>query len=119
MDPPAKECLSAPNPLTLLKISSLLQITLLPTTFPWKSYPIEIPTYTPRGATGGILVFWDNRVFELVDLEEGEYSISCRFKNCEDGVVWVYTGVYGPVCRREREDFWEELGAIGGLWNNP
>ena len=72
-----------------------------------------------RGATGGILVFWDNRMFELVDLEEGEYSISCRFKNCEDGVVWVYTGVYGPVCRREREDFWEELGAIRGLWSDP
>ena len=40
-----------------------------------------------RGATGGILVFWDNRVFELVDLEEGEYSISCHSKNCVDGVV--------------------------------
>ena len=38
-------------------------------------------------ATTGILLFWDNRVFELVDLEEGEYSISCHSKNCVDGVV--------------------------------
>ena len=34
-------------------------------------------------------------MFELVDLEEKEYSILCRFKNCVDGVVWVFTGVYG------------------------
>ena len=72
-----------------------------------------------RGAAGGILVFWDNRVLDLVDLERGEYSISCRFKNREDGVLWVFIGVYGPVCQKEREDFWEELRAIGGLWNNP
>ena len=27
--------------------------------------------------------------------------------------------VYGPTLRRERESFWEELGAIKGLWNGP
>ena len=72
-----------------------------------------------RGATRGIMVFWDNRVFELVDLEEREYSISCRFKNCGNGVVWVFTSVYGPVCSRDREDFWEEFGSIRGLWSEP
>ena len=40
-----------------------------------------------RGAFGGVLVFWDNKVLELVGREEGEYLISCRFKNCEDGFV--------------------------------
>ncbi|KAJ9681633.1 hypothetical protein PVL29_017839 [Vitis rotundifolia] len=72
-----------------------------------------------RGAAGGILVFWDNRMVELVDLEKGKFSISCRFKNCGDGSKWVFTGVYGPVCSREREGFWEELGAIKGLWGDP
>ena len=52
---------------------------------------------------------------ELVDLEEGGFSISCRFKNCVDVLKWVFTGVYGPVCNREREEFWEELGSIKGL----
>ena len=32
-------------------------------------------------------MFWDNKMVELVDLEEGEFSISCQFKNCVDGVV--------------------------------
>ncbi|KAL6330553.1 hypothetical protein AAG906_040484 [Vitis piasezkii] len=72
-----------------------------------------------RGATRGIMVFWDNKVFELVDLEEREYSISCHFKNCGNGVVWVFTNVYGPVCSRDREDFWEEFGSIRGLWSKP
>ena len=60
-------------------------------------------------------MFWDNRMDELVDLEEGEFSISCRFKNCVDVLKWVFTGVYGPVCNREIEEFWEELGSIKGL----
>ena len=58
-----------------------------------------------RGGTGGILVFWDNRLVELVGLEEGVFSISCKFKNCVDGIVWVFTGVYEPVCSSDREDF--------------
>ncbi|RVW19701.1 hypothetical protein CK203_111580 [Vitis vinifera] len=72
-----------------------------------------------RGAAGGILVFWDNKLVELVDVEEGEFSISYRFKNCVDGLMWVFTGVYGPVCNRDKEEFWEELGSIKGLWNDP
>ena len=72
-----------------------------------------------RGVTKDIMVFWDNRAFELIDLEEGEHSISCCFKNCVDGVVWVFTNVYGLVCSRDRKDFWEELGSIRGLWSDP
>ena len=37
-----------------------------------------------RGAAGGILVFWDNKLVELVDLVEGVFSISCRSK-----IVWT------------------------------
>ena len=58
-----------------------------------------------KGATGGIVVFWDNRMVELVDLEEGVFSISHQLKNCVDGLVWVFTGVYEPVCSSDREDF--------------
>ena len=44
-------------------------------------------------------------MFELVGLLIGEYSISCRFKNGEDGVLWVFSSVYGLVCRKEMENF--------------
>ena len=72
-----------------------------------------------RGATGSIVVFWDNRVLELVDLEAGVFSISSHFKNCEDGFFWTFIGIYGPTLRRDREWFWGELGAIKGLWSGP
>ncbi|RVX15145.1 hypothetical protein CK203_008053 [Vitis vinifera] len=80
---------------------------------------IEWRAVNSRGAAEGILVFWDNRLVELVGWEEGVFSISCRFKNCVDGVVWVFTGVYGPVCSGDREEFWEELGSVKGLWSDP
>ena len=72
-----------------------------------------------RGAAGGVLVFWDKRVLELEGMEVGLFSVSCRFKNCEDGFNWVFSGVYGPTVKRYRELFWEELGAIRGLWSDP
>ncbi|KAL6331818.1 hypothetical protein AAG906_020162 [Vitis piasezkii] len=52
-------------------------------------------------------------------MEVGLFSISCRFKNCEDGFNWIFSGVYGPTLKRYRELFWEELGAIRGLWSDP
>ena len=32
-------------------------------------------------------VVWDNRVLELVGMEVGLFSISCRFKNCKNGFL--------------------------------
>ncbi|RVW74674.1 hypothetical protein CK203_052053 [Vitis vinifera] len=72
-----------------------------------------------RGAAGGLLLFWDNRVLEKLEIESGGYSISVRFRNCADGFSWIFSGVYGPVIGSEKEDFWEELGAIRGLWEDP
>ena len=49
----------------------------------------------------------------------GKFSVSCRFKNCEDGFCWIFTGVYRPTLKLDREDFLSELGAIRGLWSEP
>ena len=76
-------------------------------------------TVDSRGSAGGIVVFWDNRVMDLIELEKGEHSISCHFKNCEDDFMWTFTGVYGLTMRRDRECLWNELGAIYGFWNGP
>ena len=68
---------------------------------------------------GGLLICWDKRSLEILDWEEGQFSLSCRFRNVEDGVVWVFTGVYGPFTKEERECLWEEIGAIRGIWEDP
>ena len=39
------------------------------------------------GSTGGILVCWDKRSLEILDWEVGQFSISCKFRNVDDGVV--------------------------------
>ncbi|KAL6331982.1 hypothetical protein AAG906_020335 [Vitis piasezkii] len=57
----------------------------------------------------GVVVFWDNRVLQLEEMEVGNYSVSCRFKNVEDGFCWAFF----------RKEFLSELGAIKGLWNEP
>ncbi|RVW27813.1 hypothetical protein CK203_107071 [Vitis vinifera] len=41
---------------------------------------LEWGVVNARGAAGGVVVFWDNRVLELVGMEVGQFSISCRFK---------------------------------------
>ena len=61
---------------------------------------------------GRVVVFWDNRVLQLMDLEEGSFSVSCHFKNYEDGFCWSFTRVYGPTLKVERGVFWSELGAV-------
>ena len=71
------------------------------------------------GSTGDILICWDKRSLEMLEWEEGQFSISCKFRNVENGVVWVFTGVYGPFTIEERECLWEEVGAIRGIWEEP
>ncbi|RVW91098.1 hypothetical protein CK203_039968 [Vitis vinifera] len=72
-----------------------------------------------NGTAGGILICWDKRTLEILEWEEGQFSLSCRFRNVENGTVWVFTRVYGPFTKEERECLWEEIGAIRGLWEDP
>ena len=72
-----------------------------------------------KGSVGGILLLWDKRRISLEDSVAGSFSVSCLFRMEEDGFQWVFSGVYGPIEKRLRESFWEELGSIRGLWENP
>ena len=51
----------------------------------------------------------------------GGFTISGCLRNAEDGFVWVCTGVYSLVLLRgkKKKDFWDELGTIKGLWDDP
>ena len=72
-----------------------------------------------EGSAGGILLIWDKRRISLVDSLVGNFSVSCLFRMEEDEFQWVFSGVYGPVEKSLRELFWEELGSIKGLWDEP
>ena len=68
-----------------------------------------------QGVAGGILICWDKRTLEVLEMEMGRFSISCRLRNVEDGNAWIFTGVYGSFSKKERKILWEELGAIRGI----
>ena len=43
------------------------------------------------------------------------FLVSCWFKSCEDDFCWNFTRVYGSTLKKEREDLWDELGAVRRL----
>ena len=76
-------------------------------------------TLDAHGSTGGLLICWDKRTLEVLEMEVANFSISYRLRNVEDGLVWVFTGVYEPFSKEDRDCMWEELGAIRGIWDDP
>ena len=79
---------------------------------------LEWGAVNSRGVGGGVLVFWDNKVLQLLEMEEGNFLVSCGFKSCEDDFSWSFTGVYGPMLKMDRESFWSELRVVRGLWSD-
>ena len=71
------------------------------------------------GSAGGILLMWDKRILEVSETVYGIFTASCSFRNVEDGFQWIFTSVYGPVLANLKEDMWEELGSVRGLWSGP
>ena len=45
------------------------------------------------GSVGGILICWDKKTLDVFEMEVRHFSISCRLKNMEDGLVWIFTRV--------------------------
>ncbi|RVW76914.1 hypothetical protein CK203_051556 [Vitis vinifera] len=72
-----------------------------------------------QGAAGGILICWDKRTLEVLEMEMGQFSISCRLRNVEDGNAWIFPRVYGSFSKEDRGILWEELRAIRGIWDDP
>ncbi|KAL6323372.1 hypothetical protein AAG906_038643 [Vitis piasezkii] len=77
-----------------------------------------------RGLVRSLGRFLNCRTLDAQDLGNngngsGSFSISCRMRNVEDGLVRMFLGVYGPFSKEEREWMWEEIRAIRGIWENP
>ena len=71
------------------------------------------------GSTRGILICWDKRTLDVLEMEVGHFSISCRLRNVKYGLVWIFTSLYETFSREEMDCLWEELGAIRGIWDYP
>ncbi|XP_077252632.1 uncharacterized protein LOC143892044 [Tasmannia lanceolata] len=65
-----------------------------------------------NGASGGILVAWNENVWKKQEEWIGKYSLSIALKKEADNSMWLFSGVYGPVLRVEKALFWEELEKV-------
>jgi hypothetical protein len=68
---------------------------------------------------GGILIMWDKRVVEKLDVVVGRFSVSCHWRGLVDGFDWVCSGVYESHSDEGRNQFWEELSNIRQRWAAP
>ena len=68
---------------------------------------------------GGVLIMWDRRVLEKLEILVGLFLMSVQWKRVEDGFIWECSGVYGPNDNNMRGFMWDELVGIQQYWNVP
>ena len=43
------------------------------------------------------MILWDTKVVQLIGVEESNYTLSYRFKNCVDDFSWIFIGINDPT----------------------
>lgn len=61
------------------------------------------------GSAGGIIIGWNNNLFEGNLKFKGSFSLTLEFTNKATRVIWVCTTVYGPNSRLLKKEFWDEI----------
>ncbi|XP_039144849.1 uncharacterized protein LOC120282161 [Dioscorea cayenensis subsp. rotundata] len=70
------------------------------------------------GSAVGIIVGWNNLLFDGKVLHVGSFCLSIEFINKANNITWVCTSVYGPNARNLKQSFWNEIRSCqpgGGL----
>ena len=87
--------------------------------FVWSLWGCPFTDWTVLDAmqsSGGVLLIWDKRVFEKLDVVVGQFSISVLLGGVVDDFVWACTGVYGPNDNGQQSTLWEELSQVRARW---
>ena len=82
----------------------------------WGSPFIDWVALEAVQTSGGVLLVWDKRVFEKMDVIVGQFSVSVLLRGVVDDFVWACTGVYGPNEDSQRSFLWEELLQVQARW---
>jgi len=64
------------------------------------------------GASGGILVGWNNSIFTGETIHNNRFAITIKFKSMHNGQSWLLTMVYDPYQGQSRDDFIEWLNNL-------
>ena len=82
----------------------------------WGSPFIDWAVLDAVQTSGGVLLIWDKRVFKMLDVIVGWFSVSVLLRGVVDDFVWACTGVYGPNDNGQRFTLWEELSQVRARW---
>ena len=66
---------------------------------------------------GGVLLVWDQRVYEKIYVSIGHFFVNVLLKGVVDNFVWTCTRVYGPNDDNQQGALWEELARVHSRWN--
>ena len=76
--------------------------------------------YVPsNGTSGGILLMWDRRTVEKIEVCTVEFVAAASFRSVDDDFVWAFMGVYDPNIDLDRKFLWEELASLISWWDLP
>ena len=79
----------------------------------WKFLPSS-------GASDGIIIGWNERLFAYLDTYRCQFSLSLKFKSLSNNFGWWLTRVYGPCSANLKSLFLDELhqlfGPLGNNW---
>ena len=82
----------------------------------WGSSFIDWDALDAIQTSGGVLLVWDKRFFEKMDVIVGQFSVSLLLRGVVDDFVWACIGVYGPNDDGQRSCLWEELLWVWARW---
>uniref|UniRef100_A0A7N2QY09 Uncharacterized protein n=1 Tax=Quercus lobata TaxID=97700 RepID=A0A7N2QY09_QUELO len=68
---------------------------------------------------GGVLMMWDKRVLERLEVMMGYFFVSVRWQGVGDSFTWACSGVYGPNDNNMTGQTWDELIGIQQYWDVP
>ena len=61
---------------------------------------------------GGVLMMWDRRALEKLEIMVCQFFGSVRWQGLEDGFIWACSVVYGPNDNNLWGQMWDELIGI-------
>jgi hypothetical protein len=71
------------------------------------------------GASGAMLIMWDKRIVEKIDVFVGEFVLVYSFRSVEEDFSWAFAGVYDPNIDAFRSSLWDELASFSSWWVLP
>nr|XP_025628468.1 uncharacterized protein LOC112721637 [Arachis hypogaea] len=85
----------------------------------WGSNRACWESVSSSGASGGLLLIWDEMIFKLSNCYKGDRWLCIEGMVVKENFHCAVCLVYGPHVRAEKNSMWEELSYIAGLCQVP